>query len=206
MVLPDFKHVRPHAAFGLPMSSIIADMDPTNTGNQGYTIIRMICFSCVLTFYAAFQVEIFLLQHMENFKSSTHYSHLRYVNSGSHWAKLNSRLLICEFLLQMCEVGNLSIHMSLSNLRTEGELLIFFYKSFFFLRNRPTKVIFPSDCLFFSFVETSGFRVRRFPTPTKNPFTWLFFFVSCPNYTYEVKLTSTMLYDITQSNMYRKFL
>ncbi|XP_027860627.1 very-long-chain enoyl-CoA reductase isoform X1 [Xiphophorus couchianus] len=50
----------------------------------------------------------------------------------------------------MCEVGNLSIHMSLRNLRTEG------------------------------------FRVRRFPTPTKNPFTWLFFFVSCPNYTYEV--------------------
>uniref|UniRef100_A0A3B5QEJ1 Very-long-chain enoyl-CoA reductase n=1 Tax=Xiphophorus maculatus TaxID=8083 RepID=A0A3B5QEJ1_XIPMA len=49
---------------------------------------------------------------------------------------LNSRLLICEFLL--------------SNLRTDG------------------------------------FRVRRFPTPTKNPFTWLFFFVSCPNYTYEV--------------------
>uniref|UniRef100_A0A3P9NX40 Very-long-chain enoyl-CoA reductase n=1 Tax=Poecilia reticulata TaxID=8081 RepID=A0A3P9NX40_POERE len=31
--------------------------------------------------------------------------------------------------------------------------------------------------------------VRRFPTPTKNPFTWLFFFVSCPNYTYEVKFT-----------------
>ncbi|XP_043960544.1 very-long-chain enoyl-CoA reductase isoform X4 [Gambusia affinis] len=54
------------------------------------------------------------------------------------------------FTFAMCEVGNLSIHMSLSNLRTDG------------------------------------FRVRRFPTPTKNPFTWLFFFVSCPNYTYEV--------------------
>uniref|UniRef100_A0A3Q3BZT6 Very-long-chain enoyl-CoA reductase-like n=1 Tax=Haplochromis burtoni TaxID=8153 RepID=A0A3Q3BZT6_HAPBU len=26
----------------------------------------------------------------------------------------------------------------------------------------------------------------RFPMPNKNPFTWLFFFVSCPNYTYEV--------------------
>ncbi|XP_047205483.1 very-long-chain enoyl-CoA reductase isoform X1 [Girardinichthys multiradiatus] len=50
----------------------------------------------------------------------------------------------------MCEMGNLSIHMSLSNLRVDG------------------------------------FRVRRFPMPTKNPFTWLFFFVSCPNYTYEV--------------------
>ncbi|XP_016530682.1 very-long-chain enoyl-CoA reductase-like isoform X1 [Poecilia formosa] len=54
------------------------------------------------------------------------------------------------FTFAMCEIGNLSIHMSLSNLRTDG------------------------------------FRVRRFPTPTKNPFTWLFFFVSCPNYTYEV--------------------
>uniref|UniRef100_A0A3Q3NEJ1 Trans-2,3-enoyl-CoA reductase-like 2a n=1 Tax=Labrus bergylta TaxID=56723 RepID=A0A3Q3NEJ1_9LABR len=29
-------------------------------------------------------------------------------------------------------------------------------------------------------------RGRRFPVPTKNPFTWLFYFVSCPNYTYEV--------------------
>ncbi|XP_035981462.1 very-long-chain enoyl-CoA reductase-like isoform X2 [Fundulus heteroclitus] len=56
------------------------------------------------------------------------------------------------FTFAMCEMGNLSIHMSLSNHR----------------------------------VDASGFRLRRFPMPTKNPFTWLFFFVSCPNYTYEV--------------------
>uniref|UniRef100_A0A3B4EDV5 Uncharacterized protein n=1 Tax=Pygocentrus nattereri TaxID=42514 RepID=A0A3B4EDV5_PYGNA len=31
-----------------------------------------------------------------------------------------------------------------------------------------------------------GPKCRRFPHPSKNPFTWLFFFVSCPNYTYEV--------------------
>ncbi|KAG8436752.1 hypothetical protein GDO86_007730 [Hymenochirus boettgeri] len=31
-----------------------------------------------------------------------------------------------------------------------------------------------------------GFKSRRIPFPTRNPFTWLFFFVSCPNYTYEV--------------------
>ncbi|XP_062415348.1 very-long-chain enoyl-CoA reductase isoform X2 [Pungitius pungitius] len=31
-----------------------------------------------------------------------------------------------------------------------------------------------------------GSRSRRFPEPTKNPFTWLFIFVSCPNYTYEL--------------------
>ncbi|XP_076826562.1 very-long-chain enoyl-CoA reductase isoform X3 [Brachyhypopomus gauderio] len=32
----------------------------------------------------------------------------------------------------------------------------------------------------------AGVKCRRFPHPSKNPFTWLFFFVSCPNYTYEV--------------------
>ncbi|XP_058257482.1 very-long-chain enoyl-CoA reductase isoform X5 [Hemibagrus wyckioides] len=31
-----------------------------------------------------------------------------------------------------------------------------------------------------------GVKYRSFPHPSKNPFTWLFFFVSCPNYTYEV--------------------
>ncbi|XP_053350617.1 very-long-chain enoyl-CoA reductase [Clarias gariepinus] len=32
----------------------------------------------------------------------------------------------------------------------------------------------------------TGAKYRSFPHPSKNPFTWLFFFVSCPNYTYEV--------------------
>ncbi|KAL1006680.1 hypothetical protein UPYG_G00075310 [Umbra pygmaea] len=31
-----------------------------------------------------------------------------------------------------------------------------------------------------------GLKRRTFPNPTKNPFTWLFLFVSCPNYTYEI--------------------
>jgi len=31
-----------------------------------------------------------------------------------------------------------------------------------------------------------GTKIRTFPNPTKNPFTWLYVFVSCPNYTYEV--------------------
>ncbi|XP_069050214.1 very-long-chain enoyl-CoA reductase-like isoform X2 [Lepisosteus oculatus] len=31
-----------------------------------------------------------------------------------------------------------------------------------------------------------GPKSQKVPYPTKNPFTWLFFFVSCPNYTYEV--------------------
>ncbi|XP_043941623.1 very-long-chain enoyl-CoA reductase-like isoform X2 [Protopterus annectens] len=35
-------------------------------------------------------------------------------------------------------------------------------------------------------LKSDGSRIHRFPCPTKNPFTWLFLFVSCPNYTYEV--------------------
>lgn len=53
-------------------------------------------------------------------------------------------------MLQFCELGNLSIHIALRNLRPPGT------------------------------------KVRRIPVPTTNPFTLLFNFVSCPNYTYEV--------------------
>ncbi|XP_051538711.1 very-long-chain enoyl-CoA reductase isoform X3 [Myxocyprinus asiaticus] len=35
-------------------------------------------------------------------------------------------------------------------------------------------------------LRCEGPKCRKFPHPSKNPFTWLFFFVSCPNYTYEV--------------------
>uniref|UniRef100_A0A672SE07 Very-long-chain enoyl-CoA reductase-like n=1 Tax=Sinocyclocheilus grahami TaxID=75366 RepID=A0A672SE07_SINGR len=35
-------------------------------------------------------------------------------------------------------------------------------------------------------IKCEGAKCSRFPNPSKNPFTWLFFFVSCPNYTYEV--------------------
>ncbi|KAJ8278010.1 hypothetical protein GJAV_G00082750 [Gymnothorax javanicus] len=52
-------------------------------------------------------------------------------------------------MFAVCEVGNFSINLALSNLKAEG-------------------------C-----------RSRMIPYPSKNPFTWLFFFVSCPNYTYE---------------------
>ncbi|XP_039340666.1 very-long-chain enoyl-CoA reductase-like isoform X3 [Mauremys reevesii] len=50
----------------------------------------------------------------------------------------------------ICEAGNFSIHVALSDLRRDGS------------------------------------KIRKIPYPTKNPFTWLFFFVTCPNYTYEV--------------------
>ncbi|XP_018596621.1 very-long-chain enoyl-CoA reductase [Scleropages formosus] len=35
-------------------------------------------------------------------------------------------------------------------------------------------------------LQNGGSKSRKIPHPSKNPFTWLFFFVSCPNYTYEV--------------------
>lgn len=54
-----------------------------------------------------------------------------------------------KFFLQLCELGNLSIHLLLKNLRPPGT------------------------------------KVRRVPMPDGNPFSQLFNFVSCPNYTYE---------------------
>ncbi|XP_029929886.1 trans-2,3-enoyl-CoA reductase-like 2b [Myripristis murdjan] len=39
--------------------------------------------------------------------------------------------------------------------------------------------------LAFNTLGCSGSRPKSIPYPTKNPFTWLFFLVSCPNYTYE---------------------
>ncbi|XP_019734800.1 very-long-chain enoyl-CoA reductase isoform X2 [Hippocampus comes] len=35
-------------------------------------------------------------------------------------------------------------------------------------------------------LKQPGSKVKKFPYPTKNPFTWIFWLVSCPNYTYEV--------------------
>ena len=52
--------------------------------------------------------------------------------------------------LQLCELGNLSIHLALRWLRPAGT------------------------------------KVRKIPFATGNPFTLLFNFVSCPNYTYEI--------------------
>ncbi|KAG6934251.1 trans-2,3-enoyl-CoA reductase [Chelydra serpentina] len=57
---------------------------------------------------------------------------------------------IAVIMFLICEAGNFSIHVALSDLRRDGS------------------------------------KIRKIPYPTKNPFTWLFFFVSCPNYTYEV--------------------
>ncbi|KAJ7332469.1 hypothetical protein JRQ81_014649 [Phrynocephalus forsythii] len=36
-------------------------------------------------------------------------------------------------------------------------------------------------------LRRDGFKTSKIPYPTKNPFTWLFYLVSCPNYTYETR-------------------
>ncbi|XP_033372326.1 very-long-chain enoyl-CoA reductase-like isoform X3 [Parus major] len=64
------------------------------------------------------------------------------------YGKKQINFAVIMFLL--CEAGNFSIHVALSDLRRNGS------------------------------------KTCKIPYPTKNPFTWLFFFVSCPNYTYEV--------------------
>ncbi|XP_025057668.1 very-long-chain enoyl-CoA reductase-like isoform X2 [Alligator sinensis] len=61
---------------------------------------------------------------------------------------------IAVIMFLLCEAGNFSIHVALSDLRRDGS------------------------------------KIRKIPYPTKNPFTWLFFFVSCPNYTYEDRIFS----------------
>uniref|UniRef100_A0A3P9PEM2 Trans-2,3-enoyl-CoA reductase n=1 Tax=Poecilia reticulata TaxID=8081 RepID=A0A3P9PEM2_POERE len=39
---------------------------------------------------------------------------------------------------------------------------------------------------FVNVLIVSGSKVKKIPYPTKNPFTWIFWLVSCPNYTYEL--------------------
>uniref|UniRef100_A0A8D0CU06 Trans-2,3-enoyl-CoA reductase n=1 Tax=Sander lucioperca TaxID=283035 RepID=A0A8D0CU06_SANLU len=35
-------------------------------------------------------------------------------------------------------------------------------------------------------LKPPGSKIKKIPYPTKNPFTWMFWLVSCPNYTYEM--------------------
>ena len=73
-----------------------------------------------------------------------------HVNHPLFTAPSKLQFYIGATMFALCELGNLSIHLALRNLRPPG---------------------------------TS---VRKIPMPTKNPFTALFNWVSCPNYTYEV--------------------
>ncbi|KAK3933392.1 putative very-long-chain enoyl-CoA reductase art-1 [Frankliniella fusca] len=72
-----------------------------------------------------------------------HVNHPKYTAPSVAWIYGGLALFVIS------ELGNLSIHIALRNLRPPGT------------------------------------KVRRIPVPTGNPFTLLFNFVSCPNYTYE---------------------
>lgn len=98
---------------------------------------------------------------------------------------------------QFCQVGNFSIHIALRNLRPPGT------HSYWICKHYNTSI--NSTYTLFSLSATkqqpttnwislslrlspSGSKTRKIPYPTKNPFTWIFLLVSCPNYTYEVSL------------------
>lgn len=47
-----------------------------------------------------------------------------------------------------------------------------------------------------------GSKVKKIPYPTKNPFTWIFLLVSCPNYTYEVSVHGLLNYMNPSQNTF----
>lgn len=73
-----------------------------------------------------------------------------HVNHPLYTAPSQTQILVGAVIFFLCELGNLSIHLALRNLRPPGTT------------------------------------VRKIPVPSGNPFTALFNFVSCPNYTYEI--------------------
>lgn len=79
----------------------------------------------------------------------------------------------CFFLFKICEAGNYSIHAALRDLRPPGEFVL--------LDNKY--VVIPMVIWLYL---NAGTKERRIPHPTSNPLCFLFSYVSCPNYTYEV--------------------
>ena len=83
--------------------------------------------------------------------------------------------------------------MALRDLRPAGECLLGARGQLGWVRG--------SDFLLLSCLP--GSKTRKIPYPTKNPFTWLFLLVSCPNYTYEVRGCLTPLCPGTWGPMWR---
>lgn len=92
---------------------------------------------------------------------------------------------------QFCQVGNFSIHVALRNLKPPGEHSL--TRHIVFLK-QPTVW---GNTMFYLFLPISGSKIKKIPYPTKNPFTWMFWLVSCPNYTYEV-IKSTLTRNRTR--------
>uniref|UniRef100_A0A7N5KB03 Very-long-chain enoyl-CoA reductase n=1 Tax=Ailuropoda melanoleuca TaxID=9646 RepID=A0A7N5KB03_AILME len=88
------------------------------------------------------------------------------------------KLALAIFVI--CQLGNFSIHMALRDLRPAGEWPAPGKGGMVVGRLGKGGSHLPLlSCL-------PGSKTRKIPYPTKNPFTWLFLLVSCPNYTYEV--------------------
>ena len=76
----------------------------------------------------------------------------------------------------MCEIGNLSTHITLRNLRPPG----------LFVEWLDIYICYDLLYIVLFYVNFVGTKERNIPYPDSNPFSMLFSFVSCPNYTYEV--------------------
>lgn len=99
----------------------------------------------------------------------------------------------CCFKLGFGEQGKVPSQVSYSSCESRGHpVFLFVPLTVMRHKSRQSWVVFTGNNVFRSvnilwFVFWSiGSKTCKIPYPTKNPFTWLFFFVSCPNYTYEV--------------------
>ncbi|TSK18091.1 Very-long-chain enoyl-CoA reductase [Bagarius yarrelli] len=107
------------------------------------------------------------------------------------------KLALIIFLF--CQIGNFSIHIALRNLRPPGKVnaedscldpFIYNIEIYEFIiiivAHTHTKYIYIYIIYIYIYINFSGSKTRKIPYPTKNPFTWIFLLVSCPNYTYEL--------------------
>lgn len=89
--------------------------------------------------------------------------------------------------MQICELGNLAIHVALRNLRPPGTTCTCNYMCVHACKckSKEANIILSPP---------TGTKERKIPYPTSNPLTVIFNYVSCPNYTYEVGTHSGMAY------------
>ncbi|TRZ04356.1 hypothetical protein DNTS_000479, partial [Danionella cerebrum] len=77
----------------------------------------------------------------------------------------------------VCELGNLTVHVILNRISCNVTPCDTYFR---YSSSHFCVTVYPHN------LPLTGSRPKEIPYPTRNPFTWLFFFVSCPNYTYEV--------------------
>ncbi|KAM6080318.1 very-long-chain enoyl-CoA reductase isoform 5-T8 [Theristicus caerulescens] len=141
------EEILQHLPVGTTATLYFKDLGP----QIGWTTVFLIEYTGPLFIYFLFYFRMpFVYGLDERFTSSPHPVVKTACITGDLQLGLRITSIILFTLLLLCEAGNFSIHVALSDLRRNGS------------------------------------KIRKIPYPTKNPFTWLFFFVSCPNYTYEV--------------------